>query len=513
MKSSSFLFPLFLPALLLFGPGLAAAQPPGATGTSPEAADSTPPGPVPAAEPVRLGIADFERRAVEGSPILFEKRANIDKVEQKLRQLEASVLVPRFELEMLMGPAPGLRQSNDTASRILVRSGQGIALEPGVDSVRLPVLSTDREYDFGEWGPFYGIEVNAAQPLNLARYRAGRKAATHEVKVSEAEFQKERIEVSVEAQQAYYGLLYARTMLAELVQAGKDLDEAERKISDMLDEGDESVKQTDLLELRAGRYALEKARNQALHGRERASLGAHFLLQLPEKSVFSPAESALTLRAERPPSLDSLKILLIRHHPDLKRLENGLAAREELVRVALGELGPDIFLYGNFRYSKAWSSDRESGGDDPFARDPLNDISGVVGIGLRLRLNFWERFQRYRKERIDLKQLRRTEVYAAKGLLLRLAEAHSEYERSLANVTEAQKSLRAAEAWLKAAAMKADMDPTTSKDLISPYKTALFARRDYFEAVQDCNLAFARVLRAVGWTLSDYFALQTVKTP
>jgi outer membrane protein TolC len=72
------------------------------------------------------------------------------------------------------------------------------------------------------------------------------------------------------------------------------------------------------------------------------------------------------------------------------------------------------------------------------------------------------------------------------------------------DVMESQKSLRAAEAWLKAAAMKYDLDPGAAKDMISPYRTVLTAKRDHFQAVLDYNLAVSKVIRSVGWTLSDY---------
>jgi outer membrane protein TolC len=218
----------------------------------------------------------------------------------------------------------------------------------------------------------------------------------------------------------------------------------------------------------------------------------------------APKDSALTMRPEVLPSLDSLKMLALLNHPDLKRLANGLAARRELVRVAKGELGPDIFLFGSFKYTKAWSPLRSSGGEDPFARDPLNELTGVGGLGMRLNLNFWSRYQKVRKERIELTQLERTETYAARGLLLKLQDEYIQMLNCKANVADAQKSLRAAEAWLKGAAMKYDLDPSNAKDLISPYKTALGARRDYYEAVLNYDLAVAKVIKSIGWTLGDF---------
>src|SRR6185295_3974588 len=116
-------------------------------------------------------------------------------------------------------------------------------------------------------------------------------------------------------------------------------------------------------------------------------------------------------------------------------------ARRELIRVAKGELGPDIFLFGNFKYTKAWSTDRQSGGENPFARDPLNEITGVGGLGMRLNLNFWQRYQKVRKERIELQQLQRTETYAAGGLLLKMQDEYVQMLKARNNVTESQKSL------------------------------------------------------------------------
>lgn len=458
-----------------------------------------------AAPPSRPGSADSirildyratERRAQEVHPILHEKRLEIDKAEQELRELEMSAILPRLTVQTAVGPAPGLKNVLDTSSLRL-------PLTPAFPDGGY-VEQFQKKYDFTKWGPFFGIEMAAAQPLNLARYRAGNKARRHQIKVTEAEFQKERMDVSQEAQAVYFQRVFAGMMRSILDDAARELDKAQRKMEDMLDDGDPSVTQTDLLELKAGRYALEKGRTEAGLGVARAQLGLRFLTQLDTAS-FRPADTILSIRGEELPSLDSLKLLVLEHHPDLKRLKNGLAARAELIKVAKGEVGPDIFLFGQFKYAKAWTADRESGGDNPFARDPLNELTGVGGIGLKLNLNIWQRYQKVRKERIELKQLQRTEAYAASGLLLRLQDEYVQMLKHRADVAESQKSLRAAEAWLKAAAMKYDLDPGAAKDMIAPYRTVLTAKRDYFQAVLDYNIAVSKVIRAIGWTLSDYF--------
>lgn len=439
-----------------------------------------------------LTCAEVERIALQDHPVLAEKELEVDRAREKVRDLDMGVILPKFEIETGIGPAPGIRQT--------LKNGGVTKLSHDT------VQQYERGFDFGEWGPFFGIQARVVQPLNIARYRAGRRAASLNVSVSEAAFKKEQLDVSEEAQTICQQRLYALTMQRELLAARKDLERAQKKLSDRLDEGDEEVSQTDVLQLKAGRFSLDQGVNEATLGVSRSALALRFLLAQPDSDTTAAAlsDSVLTLRTETLPPLDSLKLLALRGHPDLARLRNGLAARQELLKVAQGEIGPDIFLFGTFEYSKAWSSDRQSGGGDPFARDPLNELSGVAGLGMRLQLNFWSRYQGYRRERLSLRQLERTEVYAARGILMRVEDAWLRMNKARTDAEDAQNALRAAEAWLKGAAMRYDLDPSEASGLTSPFKQSISAKRDFYKAVLEYNLAVAGVLKATGWTLSDY---------
>jgi len=439
---------------------------------------------------IALNCAVVESLALDRHPILAEKALEVDKSREQLRDLDMGAILPKFEVQTGMGPAPGIREVPDTTWHL-----------PSTGEV---IPRSAKEFDYTDWGPFFGIEATFAQPLNVARFRAGRRAAKLQIEISAAEFQKERLDVSEEAQTLYYQRLYALTLRRVLESARRDLDKAQKKLADQLDEGDKDVSQTDLLQMKSGRYALDQGWNEAVLGLSRTDLGLRFLLAWPDSSSPELSDTVLSSRAEAVPSLDSLKVFTLRDHPDLSRLRNGLAARRELLKVAQGELGPDIFLFGTFKYTKAWSSDRQSGGQDPFARDPLNELTGVAGLGMRLQLNFWQRYQKYRKEKLELTQLERTEVYAARGLLMKTEDAFVRWVKAKSDVEEAQKAMRAAEAWLKGVAMKYDLDPSVGKDLIAPFKQSLTAKRDYYQAVLEYNLSVARLFKAVGWTMPDH---------
>ncbi len=438
-----------------------------------------------------LTCAEIERIALMDHPILLEKAMEVDKAREKIRDLDMGVILPKFEIETGIGPAPGIRETQRVTPTV-----------SGNDAV----IDYSRELDMSEWGPFFGIQARVIQPLNIGRYRAARRAATLNTDVSQAAFQKERIEVSEEAQTICFQRLYAITMHREMDAAREELDRAQQKLSDRLDEGDESVSQTDVLQLKAGRFALDQGLSEARLGVDRSALALRFLLERTPSDTAAReiSDTVLSVRHETLPELNALKLAALRDHPDLTRLRNGLAARQELLKVAQGELGPDIFLFGTFEYSKAWSSDRQSGGSDPFARDPLNELTGVAGLGMRLQLNFWSRYQGYRRERLNLRQLERTEVYAARGILLKVEDAYLRAIKARKDVDDAQKALRASEAWLKGAAMRYDLDPDEASGLIAPFRQTILTKRDYYKSVLDYNLAVAAVLKATGWTLSDY---------
>jgi outer membrane protein TolC len=95
-------------------------------------------------------------------------------------------------------------------------------------------------------------------------------------------------------------------------------------------------------------------------------------------------------------------------------------------------------------------------------------------------------------------------VYAARGVLLRVEDAYLRALKARADAEAAQNALRAAEAWLKGAAMRYDLDPDEASGLTAPFRQSVTAKRDFYKAVLEYNLAVAALFKSVGWTLSDY---------
>jgi hypothetical protein len=136
-----------------------------------------------------------------------------------------------------------------------------------------------------------------------------------------------------------------------------------------------------------------------------------------------------------------------------------------------------------------------------------------LGLGVRYNLNLWSSNTKVRKARIEWNLLKRKDVYASEGLMIKLQEKWQRFERNRKSLKSVANSLRASEALLKGAAMKYDVDPAQGAILIKAFKSNVQMKQVFAKSVYDYNVAFAHILQAVGWTLEDYLSIYSKTTP
>ena len=438
-----------------------------------------------------LPLNIYLQQAAKVDPILAESRYALLLGEIKEEQLKMGAILPKFRLTYGVGAAPAVSESEN--------------LEDPSDPVR--------EFDFSQLGPAMGVKLEIVQPLNLSRLNVALRANRADLKQKYWHFRKKEIAKDAELQKIYFGYLYAKEMKILADSTHKELKKLETKIEDLLDEEDESVSQFDLLELKANLYVIEKGMYEAAEGFILAQLGLDFSLALPDTSHFLPQDKSLRKRKEKVPSLAELQKILVEFHPDLKRLEHGLEARKNVLSLAELEMGPEFFIFGDVNYNRSWSADRSSQSKDAFVKDPFNSIGGALGLGVRYNLNLWSSNTKVRKARMEWNLLKRKDVYALEGLMIKLQEKWQRFERNRKSLKSVSNSLRASEALLKGAAMKYDVDPAQGAILIKAFKSNVQMKQVFAKSVYDYNVAFAHILQAVGWTLEDYLSIYSKTTP
>lgn len=428
-----------------------------------------------------LKLADVVRQTLSRQPQLAEDSMDLDKATSQVDLLRRKVILPRLDVSVGFGPAPGFRYS--------------YVLDNGGNKI-----DSTRQYAWWPMGPTFGSEIQVAQPLNIGRLRAGMRAARAGVKVASAELDAHRADLVKEVLTYLFGYQYATRSRRMLDEAFVQLDSVENALQEKIDNDDEDASQTDLFQLRIARYELEKSLQEARLGQKRARTGLAFALGMLDPDSLRISDSLLEPLPELPP-YDSLVAGLA--HPDLLRLKAGLEAKSALVDVQRGSLGPDMYVFGKFSYTKAWVANRNRQNQDVLITDPLNDVSGMVGLGMTWHLNFWNQLGEVHKAELDWQQLRRKEAYARNGLAALLRDAWLKYMALGERQESAQKAKNAAEAWLKSVAIQVDLDPSKGKDLVGPYKSLLDFQNKYWDAVHERNKAALEVLQAAGHLLDS----------
>ena len=330
---------------------------------------------------VRYDVSSFVDAALSNDPMLAESRQGVDSKKDKIRALKAEAVLPTFNVSMLVGPAPGLRDEIDSDG------------------------DTMRVYDFSKMGPFWGVQAKFVQPLNFGQYLSGKKAL-------EADLQQKRYSIvsqvnhkEVEFQTYYYNYLLALEMQRLAAAAKTKVDEAYDKMEEALDDDDPNVSQMDFLNLKAKMHTVREGVSEADLGMKRVQLAIRFSLGLRDEDVFVAEDTCLLPRSEPLPMLEEVRQTTLLNHPELKQLAAGMTARRTQMQLAEAKLAPEFFIMGEFEYVKSWAGNRSVMQKDAFAEDAVNKLDGLIGIGLRYRLNFWKYWEEFRSAKTDYRGL------------------------------------------------------------------------------------------------------------
>ncbi len=429
---------------------------------------------------VRYDCLGFVEAGLSSDPQLAESKFGIEEKKEKISSLKAEAILPTFNVSMMVGPAPGLKESVDNWG----------------DTVDV--------YDFSRMGPFWGVEAKFVQPLNLGQYRSGKKALEADLQQKTYAIEKQVHKKDVELQSYYYNYLLALEMQRLAGEAQKQVDKAYDQMEEALDDDDPNVSQMDFLKLKSQMHTVKEGVSDANLGMKRVQLAIRFSLGLKDDDVFVAYDTCLTPRTERLPSLDEVRDMTLRYNPELRQLSAGLSARRLQMDLAEAKLAPEFFVMGEFQYVKSWAGNRSVLQKNAFAEDAVNKLSGLIGVGLRYRLNFWKNWAEYREARTEYRGLRLKENYAADGLIAQAEEQYYQVVAAKEKMEALKESLRASEAILKGAAMQYDLDKSKTGDLVSAYTQNVTLQKDYYFAVCKYNVEFAELISRIGMSLKDF---------
>ncbi len=236
----------------------------------------------------------------------------------------------------------------------------------------------------GSYSYFAQLQLNTGVPLSpwtWVRLGRVRDAARQDLRVSEEELTKSRLELRANVRKAYYGLLFAQDAHYLLDQGQGFLDQAQRQVETGLDAGEESYSQIDLLRLGVPQGDIEGRRADADAGEHNARRALGALTGLGD--VVDVVDQPLCPAVE---DLHPLHFYLTRaevNRPDVHMLAAGVEARRAARDIQFWSYFPDIALGLTAAMSSAPTIADQP---NPFAANASN--YAFWGAGLALHWTF-----------------------------------------------------------------------------------------------------------------------------
>ncbi|AUX41865.1 uncharacterized protein SOCE26_032900 [Sorangium cellulosum] len=316
-------------------------------------------------------------------------------------------------------------------------------------------------------------------------------AAAANVRVNQANVEKERDAVRLDVRKAYFGLQLARDSRSLLIDVRSEMDKALRRLEEQVEaeEGDpiELLKlQTFGAELEARAAEVEKFIAIAL-------AGLRFYTGVPDLDI---PDVPIRPPAHRLGHLTRYLTAARLYRPELAQARAGLDARTAQVRLARAQLFPDIGLGLQVGMSAAPEVANQL---NPFTSDPGNYFHYGAALVLQWKLDLLPQSARVRFAEAQLDEMAATQRFAMGGVATEVETAYAEVVEAQRRLDAYAKAAKYGKRWLVMVQQGIDVGTMTDKDLIDPAKAYATNRFNQLNATMDLDMAMSRLAKATGW--------------
>lgn len=336
------------------------------------------------------------------------------------------------------------------------------------------------------------LDLKLTQPIyTFGKIENAIAAAGHGIAAGRAGLDVARGDVDLQVARAYWGLKAARTSLATLADVRHELVPWVDKIEKDLDADKPQFTSSDLHRIKIALGTLDQI--AADLGRSQSIAAGGLLALLGEPIEIDDVELDPVEIVERPVEWYRNEALL--HRPELRQLDEGVAALRALARVRRAEMLPNLALVGgiSWRYTSSQVEDSQSAYDNH-----ANYFGFGVFLALEQPLDLVEKFARLRHAHADADLLSAQQRLALAGIGFEIDQAYAGLVEARERVRLSEQVQKEARGWLNQVQQNLDLGTEEPRNLIEAARAYFEQRLRYFQAIFDVNVATAQLRRATG---------------
>lgn len=367
----------------------------------------------------------------------------------------------------------------------------GVALAPQLRGNNIFSPNTDASLT-SSLGVAWRIGIDGVIPLwTFGKITNLWDAASANVRVHEADVEKERDAVRYDVRKAFFGLRFARDARHLLADVKKELDKAETQASAEADKDDGDPIQ--LAQVQTVAAEIEARESEAVRYEASALAGLRFYTGVATVDI-----DDVPLGPPRHPLGHVTRYLTAArlHRPEMQMARAGMDARTAQVRLARSQLYPDVGLLLQAGISAAPEIANQL---SPYTDDPGNYLRYGVALVFQWKLDLVPAEARVRFADAQLEEMRATEQLALGGVGTEVEIAYAEVEDWRKRSEAYGKGVSAAKRWLILVTQGIDIGTKETKDVIEPAKAYALNKVNQLQALYEYNLAMARLARSTGW--------------
>jgi outer membrane protein len=412
-----------------------------------------------------LTLQELIEMATAKSPDLATTRSEVASARQDLEQVKAAHY-PQVETLSLIGPVDNAKRPEVRGARIIDPSAGGI-------------------------GVFGRMDFTLAQPLyTFGKLSNREEAAGRGVRAVELKLEEKRNEITFRIKQLYYAYIVARAGLDVAKDADGFFDDAGKRISRLLQLGSSNVMEEDLYRVDAYRADSLRLRAEAEKGARVSYFALKSLIGFPPEEEFDIAERALPTRGEDLAEQQSYIQKALTGRPELKQLEEALAAQDSQVRAAQSDRYPSFFvaLFG----SLAGAPGRETL-HNSYIPDVFNHAYAGIVTGINWHFDFGISGAKVDKQRAEYEKLVHTKASGRQQIPIQVANTYQQIKEWKAAMESYHQAALASRKWLVSALTSFDMGVGTADDMLRAIEKYGQNQGKYLEAVFNYNVSSAEL--------------------
>nr|WP_309242960.1 TolC family protein [Hyalangium versicolor] len=425
-----------------------------------------------------LTLAQLVERARRSDARVEEAEAELHRLQALQRQAHWAWF-PKFETVVgFGGPTP--EAHND-----------GLGGPPTTEA------TLEGDWNFGTLGVTFRAEVNALLPIyTFGKLSALAKAGDQGPIIGAALRERARDEAGFQAAQAFYSYQLARSGLAQIESVGKQLDDAGKRINDMLQEQSEQVSKSDTYKVNFFRQVVAAQRSVAEQGRVLALAAIRLLAGAQADESLEIAAVDLPLEEDyTPPTLEKTLAVADQRRPELTAIQAGIAAREQEVLIRERSYYPDLGIIGFARYAYTTNATPQR---TPFAYDPYNDRSVGIGLAARGTFDIPVKNAQLAQARAELDKLKAQQRLLQSAIHLEVTKVHSDLLSALARAKAYSDAEKNARRWATAAYAAFDLGTGDTRELMDSFQALAQASTEKSKGWFDVRVGIAALNRVTG---------------